>query len=223
MGGEVVKWGAPRLGAGARVSYSIVTAPVAFDGARNCSALAPIDGLLANNRINRKVFEEEVDRAFEEWSNAADVTFERSDESTANILIGAQADPTGRAFTNVAFAAPALPGVPGAIVESVICLNPERAWKVGFDGDLETYDLRYTMMHEIGHALGLDHPGVPGMLMDFRYLERFSAPQGGDRRGIASLYGPPLTDTARNSHEPAEPAPGPRVDAVERALGPRTD
>jgi hypothetical protein len=223
LGGEVVKWGAPKLGAGAHVTYAIATETIAFAGARNCSALDPIEGLLAGSRIDRTLFEREVESAFAEWSDAADVTFERSDEKTANILIGAQAIPTGRAFTNVSFAGPAMPGTPGAIVESVICLNPEQAWKIGFNGDLDTYDLRYTLMHEIGHALGLDHPGVPGVLMDFRYLESFSALQGGDRMGIASLYGPRTSDTAQRAVEPADAATGTRVDAVERAFGARAN
>ena len=220
LGGAVVKWGGPSLGEGARVSYAIVSRPMSFDGARNCAELAPIEGLLRESDVGRSVFEAELARAFDEWSRAANVTFERTDEATANILIGAQGVPMGRAFTNVAFAPPPVAGAPGAIVGSVICLNPQEPWKIGFDGDLDKYDLRYTLMHEIGHALGLDHPGVPGVLMDFRYLETFSALQDGDRAGIASLYGPKLEDTARAPSEVSAPViPGMRLNAAERALG----
>jgi hypothetical protein len=101
-------------------------------------------------------------------------------------------------------------------------MNPEQAWKVGFDGDLEVYDIRYTLMHEIGHAIGLDHPGVPGELMDFRYLETFSSLQPGDRAGAASLYGLRITDTADVGIKTDVAPPGPRrakSGGEERAFG----
>jgi hypothetical protein len=222
LGGGTVKWGSPVLGEGAVVTYAVVDRPVAFDGARNCASLAPLDRLLNRNRISRARFDLELARALVAWSEAANVSFERAEGMDANILIGAQGVPVGRAFTNVAHeAAGGLHG-PGRIAGSVICMNPEQAWKVGFDGDLEVYDIRYTLMHEIGHAIGLDHPGVPGALMDFRYLETFSALQPGDRAGVASLYGPRTTDTAdigvRTYAAPPRPV-GTNSDGEERAFG----
>ena len=58
------------------------------------------------------------------------------------------------------------------IGRSLICLNPTQPWKIGFDGRLDVYDLRYTIAHEIGHAIGLDHPSAAGQLMSYRYDER---------------------------------------------------
>jgi hypothetical protein len=72
---------------------------------------------------------------------------------------------------------------------SLICLNPEHSWKVGFDGNLDVYDLRYTLKHEIGHAIGLDHPGTTSAVMSYRYEERFRQLQPGDIRGAVALYG----------------------------------
>ena len=70
-----------------------------------------------------------------------------------------------------------------------MCLNPEHRWKVGFDGDKDVYDIRYTLIHEIGHAIGLDHPGPSGQLMGFRYTEDFAELQPGDLKGVRQLYG----------------------------------
>lgn len=204
LGGGIVKWGEPVLGRGAHLTYAIADSAASFKGARNCADIVPVDGLLGSNRIDRAIFEAEAASAFDAWSRAADVTFQRTDARTADIVIGAQAAPLGRAFTNVASVPSDAAGGTGRITGSVICLNPEEPWKVGFDGNLGAYDIRYTLMHEIGHALGLDHPGVPGVLMDFRYLEAFSVPQDGDRLGVERLYGPKLTDTA------AVPAPPPQ-------------
>jgi hypothetical protein len=70
-----------------------------------------------------------------------------------------------------------------------------RRWKVGFDGNLKAYDLRYTLAHEIGHAIGLDHPPGPGQIMNYRYEERFRDLQSGDVFGAVALYGAPTRGT----------------------------
>ena len=111
-----------------------------------------------------------------------------ADPASAGILIGAQAEPFGRAFTNVALK----PGTGDkkVISDSLICLNPKQPWKIGFDGRLGVYDLRYTLAHEIGHAIGLDHPSAAGQLMSYRYDEKQTGLQPGDVKGAVLLYGP---------------------------------
>lgn len=189
LGGGPVKWGSPALGSGAVVRYAIVTHDTAFEAARNCRAVGPVDRLLAANGIDSRAFAGEVAGAFAAWSAVADIGFVAVPPEAADILIGAQVESLGRAFTNVDYAESA-EGETRRITRSVICLNPAEAWKIGFDGDLDVYDIRYALTHEIGHAIGLDHPGVPGELMDFRYRETFADLQPGDRAGAVDLYGP---------------------------------
>lgn len=191
LGGGTVKWGTPTLGEGARVTYAVASQGVRFEGARNCGEIAPLDALLTDNDVDETAFDNELDLAFRAWSTVANVHFQRVTQSEADILIGAQAVPRGRAFTNVVHEPPSQ-GTAGRILGSVICLNPEQSWKIGFDGDLDVYDLRYTMMHEIGHAIGLDHPESVAAVMDFRYTEAFASLQQGDREGATNLYGPSL-------------------------------
>ena len=79
----------------------------------------------------------------------------------------------------------------GQIRKALICFNPLQKWKVGFDGNLDVYDIRYTLTHEIGHAIGLDHPGAAGALMGFRYDEKRNGLTKGDIEAAQRLYGPP--------------------------------
>jgi Matrixin len=185
---QSVKWQSPRWGEGAAVTYAFATAPTTTPGARNCAKMLPPDAAYTRSHINEPQFRREVAAAFRMWEGAANITFRETDDtSAANILIGAQAEPVGRAFTNVALK----PSAAGnkVIARSLICLNPRQPWKIGFDGNLDVYDLRYTIAHEIGHAIGLDHPSAAGELMSYRYDEVHAGLQTGDVKGAALLYG----------------------------------
>ena len=129
------------------------------------------------------------------WEAVAGLRFRKANVTEpAHILIGAQLDPKGWAFADVFYdAVSSKPIKP--ISQALICLNPSRRWKVGFDGNFKVYDLRYTFLHEIGHAIGLDHPIVPDQIMSIRYEERFRELQPGDAVGANILYGAPFTRT----------------------------
>jgi len=193
---QSVKWESPRFGESAVVTYAFATGPVTTPGARNCAKMLPPARAYAPSHIDESRFRSEVRAAFRMWEKAANISFrEASDAASAGILIGAQSDPVGRAFTNVALK-PGPDGKPDSgsggkkiIARSLICLNPTQPWKIGFDGRLDVYDLRYTIAHEIGHAIGLDHPSAAGQLMSFRYDERQRGLQAGDIKGAVLLYG----------------------------------
>ena len=189
LDGHTMKWGAPVPGSGATVTYAVADGRRAFAGVRNCPVVDPPDRLLAVNGIARASFDGELAAAFAAWSKVADIRFRRVDAADADILIGAEGVPAGRAFTNVEYHDPGRSRAPASLSRSLICLNPEMPWKVGFDGNLGVYDLRYALTHEIGHAIGLDHSGQTGELMDFRYREDFRVPQLGDSAGAVFLYG----------------------------------
>lgn len=189
LGGHYVKWGESTLGTGAIVAYAFVNESMQYADARNCGELEPMDELADHSGIPQAILQEETAAAFLVWQDAANIIFLATDDpSQADILIGAQGKPIGRAFTNVEYRSDS-DGDIKVIDQALICLNPKRRWKIGFDGDTDIYDFRYTLVHEIGHAIGLDHPSPSGQLMSFRYEEDFSDLQAGDIEGVAALYG----------------------------------
>ena len=211
--GSWVKWGKAQWGAGATVTYAFASAAQQSPEARNCASLMPFDDLIAKTGLSGDKVHGETEAAFTTWSNATGLNFvETKDVLKADIVIGGQGNPAGRAFTNVELDARPMAEAPAAaergftlsveppsgaarpqglrpIHKALICFNPLAKWKIGFDGNLDVYDFRYTLTHEIGHAIGLDHPGAAGALMGFRYDEKLKGPTRSDSEAAQRLYG----------------------------------
>jgi hypothetical protein len=211
--GNNVRWQAPANDQPLVVTYMLVRVDVDYADAQNCRKMSSLDHLIAASELAPAAVHKEIAAAFHMWEAAANISFrEASEGERANILIGAQAEPQGWAFADISFDATTTVHVK-PISLSRICLNPAKRWKIGFDGDLTVYDLRYTLAHEIGHAIGLDHPVGAGQIMGYRYEERFRSLQTGDAHGAALLYGarsPTAVEVTSGNAEPRQIDPAPR-------------
>lgn len=188
LNGHPVKW-FPRGDGKVSLTFAVARGQMTIGNAVNCGRLRGPRALLEKSSIGYAQFHDALSAAFATWEQAADVTFvEIDDPARAQIVIGEQVEPDGYAFSNVTPGARERDGFHD-IARSAVCLNPMRKWKLGFGGDTGVYDLKYTLTHEIGHAIGLDHPTGRGHMMSFRYSESLHGLSDGDIAGAEYMYG----------------------------------
>jgi hypothetical protein len=185
--GFYLKWGEAALGTAARIRYAVLNGPRDDPDGINCRQMTGLAPLRERAGIADAVFHRELDAAFALWRAAAGLEFVPvADPAQADIVVGVQRAPRGIAWTNVDFL-PSEEGPVAHLTKAAICLNPEVAWETANDDDIETYNLRRVLAHEIGHTLGLNHPGPRGQLMGYAYTDDISALRAGDMSGISIL------------------------------------
>lgn len=180
------KWGPPVDGTGAVVTYSFMPAGIPLDAgtSTDLSTFMPAG------------FKAEIVRAFDAWSDVANITFvEVTDSGGAfNGAAGGVGDIriTGHFFDGPfgVLAHAFFPPINGLTAAGDLHFDSSEAWKIGFGGNPNAFDIFQVAAHEIGHAIGLDHTGVPNSLMNPFYTEAFSGPQADDIAGAVFIYGP---------------------------------
>lgn len=179
------KWGPPVMGTGAVVTWSLTATGTLSDDSPSGTLTALADFMPAG-------FKAQIEAAFAAWSAVANITFvEVADNGLPWNAPGALGDIriSGHAFDGVfgTLAHGYFPPVNGATAAGDIHFDIAEQWKIGFGGP--GFDIFQVAAHEIGHAIGLDHTGVPNSLMNPFYTEAFAGPQADDFAGAQFIYG----------------------------------
>ena len=186
------KWGSPVFGSGAHVTYSFMDGIAAAgdtnniqdcDGGTNCVALSsfmPVG------------FEVEIERAFDAWGVVANLTFDEIADDGADWNTFTNSGDirfSGHAFdgNRGVLAHGYFPPVNGLSAAGDVHFDSAESWKIGFGGS--GFDIFIVALHEIGHAIGLDHENNEAAIMNSRYSEAFSGLQTDDIAGIQHIYG----------------------------------
>merc|ERR1712066_661905 len=178
-------------------------------------------------RLSKKDVDETVRKAFVMWQEATGLTFEKKDSGSVHIDITFQKYEHGDGD--------AFDGPGGTLAH---------AYFPQFGGDVHVDDTEYwsinsykgtnllqTMVHELGHSLGLSHSDVRNAIMApfYRGWDPFLKLSEDDKRAIQALYGQKghkqhprgrLTTARPNTFRPPSPANSgnicsdPKIDAI---------
>jgi len=188
------KWGDPTFGTGANITYSYMA------GGENCD-LGPCSSLASFMPAG---FEAEITRAFDAWSAVADLSF-------TLVADGGEDFNAPGTSGDMRFAGEFFDGAGGTLAHGFYPPNNGNtaagdmhfdtgdSWEIGADGTGDgVFDIFTVALHEIGHALGLDHENNNLAVMNPFYAE-LGALQADDIAGIQHLYGPARTSAPEPS------------------------
>lgn len=148
---------------------------------------------------------QEILRAFNEWSRNTGVVFQAGANAgsprTINIKFATGSHGDYWPFTSPATVAHTFYPVPVNAEPSAgdMHLNNAENWNAGADLDIFS-----VVLHETGHALGLQHSDQPGDVM-YPYYRRGMQLSANDIRAVRALYGPPRPQVVPTAAAPAIP------------------
>ena len=135
--------------------------------------------------ITDESFQQEIVESLAAWEQVADVRFTRApDSEDVGIRFGwRDIDGAGGVLGQTA-----LPSN-GPLARVSVVFDRDENWFVGGDSSADRIDFSSTALHEIGHAIGIDHSQDPSALMAASYSTTNFELQGDDINAAATIYG----------------------------------
>jgi hypothetical protein len=131
-------------------------------------------------------FQSEINQSMASWENVADIRFLLSpDAATVDIrfgwgdidgkggVLGQTTIPSGASLSNV-----------------VVVLDSNEDWFLFGDSPENQIDFSATVIHEVGHAIGIDHSESEQALMHASYSQTLLTIQQDDINAATAIYGP---------------------------------
>lgn len=185
------KWGGAALGTpGGTVTWSLMPTGTSCAGEASGCVISSLASFMPSGFLGA------IQAAFNAWSAVANIQFlQVADDgaagggptSSGDIRFGGHTfDGAGGTLAHGFY-----PPANGGSFAGDIHFDLAETWKIGFGGP--GFDVFQVAAHEIGHAIGLDHTGVPASLMNPFYTEAFAGPQADDIAGAQFIYGRAVT------------------------------
>ncbi len=138
------------------------------------------------------------------WNNTTNFTFILTNDRVPSCqgegsnYVAFAANNCGSAFGDTTLAVTvesSFTNAPTVTIKTDLLYNSAFTWDIYSGSALNTPDdFRRVTVHELGHALGLNHETVATAIM-FPSVGNIELPTVDDRNGVASLYGPPANNT----------------------------
>ena len=142
-------------------------------------------------QVGQATFESVIEQALEVWSDVVDITFTETTtprQADSLDITFASLDGSGGVLAQAYFP----DDVNRSSIAGDIQFDTAENWEVGNQQGSRAIDLLYVAVHEIGHALGLEHSDASGSVLNETVSpnQQFTGLDNADQNAALALYAP---------------------------------